>query len=68
MIVITTITGIDAAPSEVTIIGAIPVTRIVPGEPDHERAPPVGRLRQAGSLVDEFVVISGASTSGHVPS
>ena len=29
----TTITGIDAAPSDVTITGAIPVTRIVPARP-----------------------------------
>jgi hypothetical protein len=27
------ITGIDAAPSSVTITGAIPVTRIVPAKP-----------------------------------
>ena len=44
-IVISTITGTDAAPSSVTITGAIPVTRIVPGEADYERAPPVRRLR-----------------------
>ena len=29
----TTITGIAAAPSDVTITGAIPVTRIVPARP-----------------------------------
>ena len=33
MIVITMMTGIDAAPSVVTITGAIPVTRIVPARP-----------------------------------
>ena len=33
MIVITRMIGIDAAPSEVTITGAIPVTRIVPASP-----------------------------------
>ena len=31
--VITKMTGIDAAPSSVTITGAIPVTRIVPARP-----------------------------------
>ena len=33
LIVISTITGTDAAPSSVTITGAIPVTRIVPARP-----------------------------------
>src|SRR4051794_18242283 len=33
MKVITTISGIDAAPSAVTITGAIPVTRITPASP-----------------------------------
>ena len=33
MIVMKTISGIDAAPSEVTITGAMPVTRIVPARP-----------------------------------
>ena len=33
MKVITTISGIDAAPSEVTMTGAMPVTRIVPARP-----------------------------------
>jgi hypothetical protein len=31
--VITTITGTEAAPSSVTMTGAIPVTRIVPASP-----------------------------------
>ena len=31
--VMTTITGIDAAPSDVTITGAMPVTRMVPASP-----------------------------------
>ncbi len=31
--VITTISGIDAAPSDVTMTGAMPVTRIVPARP-----------------------------------
>ena len=33
VIVMTTITGIAAAPSDVTITGAMPVTRIVPARP-----------------------------------
>ena len=33
MMVMTTISGIDAAPSEVTITGAMPVTRITPAKP-----------------------------------
>ena len=33
MIVMKTMSGIDAAPSVVTITGAIPVTRIVPARP-----------------------------------
>ena len=33
MIVITIITGIAAAPSDVTITGAMPVTRMVPARP-----------------------------------
>ena len=33
MIVMNTMTGTDAAPSSVTMTGAIPVTRIVPARP-----------------------------------
>ena len=33
MNVMTTISGMDAAPSDVTITGAMPVTRIVPARP-----------------------------------
>ena len=55
MIVMTTISGIDAAPSVVTMTGAMPVTRIVPGEADDERAPPVRLLGEAAARVVELV-------------
>ena len=56
---ITKITGIDAAPSEVTITGAIPVTRIVPARPITNAPHQFVGLRQPAGLVDEFVVFRG---------
>ena len=55
MKVMTTISGIDAAPSDVTMTGAMPVTRIVAGQADDERAPPVRLLREPSALVLEHV-------------
>ena len=60
MIVMTTISGIDAAPSDVTITGAMPVTRIVAREADDERAPPVRLAREPPALVLEDVRVGAA--------
>ena len=57
MIVIATITGIDAAPSDVTMTGAMPRDEDRSSEADHERAPPIRLLLEPAARVLELVVL-----------
>ena len=55
MSVMTTISGIDAAPSDVTITGAMPVTRMTPARPTTNAPHQFVSLREPAALVLEDV-------------
>ena len=64
------ISGMEAAPSVVTITGAMPVTRIVPARPDDEGAPPIRLSSQtttsyASSSEADFRLPASQAFRGH---